>query len=227
MNKKILYINGDSWLAHDRMSEFLLLEQYTIFNDYIYINHSIPGDSNYSIINRTIKNVNELKKAGFDPYVIVGLSEVGRGFHKEASWLLPDKSKNNHLNEYFESLLKFEVNFLKENLADTPNYICSSWTTGVTNKNFADFILPDSHELPKAYAIMSYNIEWFVKRKKLFNLTKESIIEVIENSEKYKEKIMSTGLVDETIHLDRSKESDDIYLRFFEHALNHININNI
>ena len=226
MNKKILYINGDSWLAHDRMSEFLL-EHYTIFDDYIYINHSIPGDSNYNIINRTIKNVNELKKQGFDPYVIVGLSEVGRGFHKEVSWLLPEKSKNNHLNEYFESLLKFEVNFLKENLADTPNYICSSWTTGVTNKNFADFILPDSHELPKAYAMMSYNIEWFVKRKKLFNLTKESIIEVIENSEKYKEKIMSTGLVDETIHLDQSKESYDIYLQFFEHALNHININNI
>ena len=116
MNKKILYINGDSWLAHDRMSKFQL-DEYTIFDDYIYINHSIPGDSNYNIINRTIKNVNELKKAGFDPCVIVGLSEVGRGFHKEASWLLPDKSKNNHLNEYFESLLKFEVNFLKATIS--------------------------------------------------------------------------------------------------------------
>jgi len=230
MSKKVLYIDGDSWLTAPGVIHFLD-ENYEQFKDFLVINSSVYANSNYDIINRTIRNVQSLKELGITPWVLVGLSETGRGLEKECKWHLPDRGKDIDLNEYLKSLLEFEVNMLNTKLEDCPRYICSAWTKGVTgNKNFLDFIDPkNANNYPPAYIIWPYRIEWFVKRRKLFGLTKDSIATAIENSEQYQNMCISTGVVDETMHLKDYNSvrlgwepyaTTEIYRNFFTHALN-------
>jgi len=229
MSKQVLYIDGDSWLTAPGIIHFLD-SNYKLFDDFLVINASVYANSNYDIINRTIRNVQALKELNIKPWVLVGLSEVGRGLHEECKWQLPDKAQDVDLNDYLRSLLEFEVNILNTQLGDCPRYICSAWTTGVTgNKNFIDFIDPaNASSYPQAYIIWPDRIKWYVSRRKLFRLTKDSIATAIENSSQYRDRCLNTGVVDETMHLKDYNSvrlgwepyaTTEIYKDFFTHAL--------
>tara|TARA_R100000008_G_scaffold85749_1_gene76515 strand:+ start:663 stop:1286 length:624 start_codon:yes stop_codon:yes gene_type:complete len=203
-----------------------------MFEDCLIINHAVPGDNNHDIIQRTIKNVDAIKKLGCVPHVIVGLSEVGRGSGAELKLCPPDHKTEKTLNEYLKSLLKEEVNILNKALSDCPRYICSAWTTGVTNnKNIIDFITNDYKQYPDAFLLLGKYIEWFGKHRERLGITKQSLIDSINNSEVYIKKLLETNFVDESIHvknvnslqMDEQKNiTTDIYYNFFTHVLDNM-----
>jgi len=223
---KVLYIDGDSWLQVPRIIKFLE-QHYGMFKNWLVINNAVPGDNNHDIIQRTIKNVEAIKQLGHTPYVIVGLTEVGRGKNKELKLCPPDHKTKKELNEYLKRLLKEEVNILNKALQDCPNYICSAWTSGVTgNKNIVDFIVHE--ELPEVPLLLGKYIEWFGKHKEKLGISQQSLIDAIDNSETYIKKLLQTNLVDESLHpnhinslqMDEPKNpTTEVYYKFFNHAL--------
>lgn len=230
MSKQILYIDGDSWLMVQNVLQFLD-ENYGTFKDFIIVNASVMANSNYDIVTRTIHNIRALRELGISPWVLVGLTEVGRGYSREAQWCLP-QGDTVDINEYLKKLLLHTHTMLEQELQDCPHYICSAWTTGVTDtKGIIEFAVDDYNTYPVCYSLLKQNIQWYVDRKDLFRLTKDSISTLIENSHEYQMRCASSGLLDNDIHLKdhasirmtwKPNSTTDAYKRFFEHAIDHM-----
>lgn len=224
---KILYIDGDSWLQVPRVIKSLE-KHYGMFKNWLVINQAVPGDSNNDIIDRTAKNIDKLKKFGHKPHVIIGLSEVGRGRNKELVLCPPDAKKEKTLDDYLKQLLTAEVNLLNKVLQDCPSYVCSAWTTGINqNKNIVDFII-EKENLPEVFMLQGKHIEWFGKHKNQLGISQKSLLDAVQNSESYIQKLLQTNLVDDSLHIknihslqtDQGKNSTtEIYYNFFSHAL--------
>ena len=74
-------------------------------------------------------------------------------------------------------------------------------------------------------------IEWFGKHRERLGITKQSLIDSINNSEVYIKKLLETNFVDESIHvknvnslqMDEQKNiTTDIYYNFFTHVLDNM-----
>ena len=218
--KKILYINGDSWLSHyvPRVTN----ADCDLFKDMFVINHSVPGQGNINIIKRTLVALAELKKYNIKPFVCIGLTEVGRDFLEE--FKLGEPHPN--LTTYLNNVLTAEINILKSGLDEYQHYICSSWTSwtssvtlsSIKNKSLIDFIEQDFDDLSPVYTISNGIYNWLNDRAKILKFDKLSFIEAVENKQTFEQALLSNPYINSTLHLDQ-RTSDIVYERFFTHVL--------
>jgi hypothetical protein len=210
-NVQFLYINGDSWLSHfvDRV-----IHTHPLFNNIFVINQSVPGCGNMSIINRTCSALANLKKYNIKPWVLVGLSEVGRDSEDEFKLVRPIEN----LTEYLKSISLAQFNILKTELAEYQHYICSAWTFNpVETKSIIDFIDEDFSNIKPVYAVSNGIYSWINDRKHILKINKSSFVEAVENKQIFESLLLSNPYIDQTLHLDKS--TDLIFERFFNHVL--------
>ena len=213
--KQFLYINGDSWLIH--FAARIANIQHPLFKDIFIINHSIPGDGNINIINRTKQALADLRKVNIEPWVCLGLSEVGREPLPEFSLVSPNAT--NDIGKYLELVAKAELQLAKEALKDYNYYICNSWVSNCNNtKSIIDFIEQDFTSVNSCYTVANEIYNWLADRQQVFKFTKTSFIEVIENKKKFEQLLLTNQYVSPTLHLDRTT-SDQIFQQFFYHVL--------
>jgi hypothetical protein len=215
--KKVLYINGDSWLSHyvTRVTN----ADCNLFKDIFVINHSVPGQGNINIIKRTLVALAELKKYNIKPFVCIGLSEVGRDLLEEFKL----GKSNPDLTTYLNSVLTAEINILKSELGDYQHYICSAWTSSVTlssmkNKSLIDFIEQDFDNLSPVYTVGNGIYNWLNDRSKILKFNKLSFIEAVENKQAFEQALLNNPYIDSTLHLGQHT-CDIVYERFFTHVL--------
>lgn len=148
--KKVLYINGDSWLG-SRVNR-IVCNNHPMFKDFFVINQAVPGNGNIEIINNTRTALKELKLHGIKPIVCVGLSEVGRNFKEEVK-LVP---KQENLTEYLKSILLKEFEILKNELEDYQSYLFTGWTHNpIGTKSIIDFIEEDFTKFNPVYTLQN------------------------------------------------------------------------
>lgn len=208
---QFLYINGDSWLSHfvDRV-----IHTHPLFKDIFVINQSVPGCGNMSIINRTRTALAELKKHNIVPWVLVGLSEVGRDFEEEFKLARPREN----LTEYLKSISQAQIDILKTDLADYQHYICSAWTFGTAGtKSIVDFIEEDFSGINPVYTISNGVYSWINDRQHILKISKFSFVEAVENKQIFESLLLSNTYIDQTLHLKKS--TDIVFERFFDHVL--------
>jgi len=212
--KNVLYINGDSWLAH--YTNRATSSDNPLFKNFLVINHSVPGASNIDIIRRTRVAINHFKKQGIDPLICIGLSEAGRGSVEEISLLKPNTSD---LTTYLGNLLSKQFDILKQDLADYQTYLCTAWVNNpVGTKSIIDFIDLDFNKIPPVYTVSNGIYHWLSDRLALLKISKESLIDAVDNKRIFESALLGNPFISDDLHLDK-KTSDMIYDRFFSHVL--------
>jgi hypothetical protein len=213
--KKVLYINGDSWLASS--ANRVVCNNHPLFKNFFVINQAVPGSGNMEIINNTRSALSELKLRGINPVVCVGLSEVGRNFKDEIK-LVPKKE---NLTEYLESILIKQFEILQHDLVGYQSYLFTGWTHNpLKTKSIIDFIDQDFIVFDPVYTV----------RNKIYNLldhlsfvSKISFVEAVEAKQKFESALLNNKYVNDTLHLDWGT-SDLVFEKFFTHVLSTVNI---
>lgn len=213
MKKEFFYINGDSWLAH--FASRVANSDHPLFKDKFVINHSIPGSSNLSIIQRTDQALQDLASEGIYPQVCVGLAPVGRDLEHEFKLVAPKEN----LSEYLEDILVKEIDMIERVLNNYKHYVCTSWSTNpIGTRSLIDFIGQDWTNFGPVYVTSNGVYQWLNDRRKILKFSQESFIQAAENKQKFEEALLSNRYIDPTLHLNKST-SDEVYEKFFKHVL--------
>jgi hypothetical protein len=220
--KQFLYINGDSWLGH--FTSRVANNQHPLFENMFVINHSISGDGNISIINRTEQALFDLKKIGIIPWVCIGLSEIGRNDVSEFELVRP--SVTDDVNKYLQMVAQAEIQLANNVLKDYNSYICNTWVSNTNGaKSIIDFIEQDFSTVNPCYTVSNNIYTWLTDRNHIFKFTKSSFVGAIENKQEFEQLLLANQHVNETLHLNKTT-SDLIYQSFFQHVLSQLKINN-
>jgi hypothetical protein len=214
--KQYFYINGDSWLSLN--AQCITNSDNPLFKDIFVINHSVPGSSNMSIINRTKDALAELKIHGINPMVCIGLSEVGRDLQNECALSRPQEN----LTEYLKSIMLQQMSMLDSILVGYKHYICTAWVTNPrSTKTVVDFIPEDFSDLKPVYTVGNGSYRWLDDRQNVLKFTKESFVDAVECKQIFEKRLLASKYIDNLLHLDMH-HSNEINQKFFSHVLSTI-----
>ena len=208
--KKVLYINGDSWLV-GRINR-IICYNHNMFKDWFVINQAVPGAGNLEIISNTQAALAELKLHGIMPVVCVGLTEVGRNFKEEIK-MVP---KQENLTEYLRSILLKEFDLLKDILADYQSYVFTGWTHNpIGTKSIIDFVEQDFSQFKPVYTVQNRIYKLF---DRLSFIDRASFVEAVDNKQLFESALLNNKYINDTLHLEWGT-SDQVYEDFFSHIL--------
>lgn len=217
--KQFLYLNGDSWFHR---SSKITNGQNPLFENIFIINHSIPGDGNINIINRTKSALEDLKKINIKPWVCLGLSEVGRNFTSEFALVSPKVT--NDIGKYLELVAAAELKLAQSVLKDYNSYICNAWVSNYNNaKSIIDFIDQDFKSVDMCYTVGNGVYNWLGDRQDIFKFTKSSFVSTIENKQKFEQLLLNNRYIDDSLHLAQAT-AEQPYQKFFTHAITHLKL---
>lgn len=193
VHNDVLYFNGDSWTLP------IFIDEYLKSKNVNFINKSVGGQGNLTILQKTKKDLEELKQQNIFPKVCISLSEVGRNLIEEFKLVRPTKQD---LDVYLKLILLKEINMLDEILTDYNSYITVGWTSNpLDNKSIIDFINFDKEGI-ETWVISNGILSWLSDRQKIFQFSKESFIHTVEKKQQWEKRLLDNQYVDETLHID-------------------------
>jgi hypothetical protein len=203
----LLYINGDSWTISKYVDDYLKSKNIE------FVNKSVGGSSNLSIIQRTKLDLDLLKEQNIFPYVCISLSEVGRDLANEFSLVKPT---GRDLDAYLKSVLLKEIEMLEEMLNGYQSYITLGWTSNpLSTKSIIDFIGVDLNNI-EAYTISNGTYNWLSDRQQIFKFSKKSFISTVEKKQSWEKALLANQFIDESLHIN-PKKMDPV-----EHWIDHV-----
>lgn len=206
----ILYINGDSWTIPEYVDGYFKIKNIN------FINKSVGGQGNLTIIQKTKNDLEELKQQNIFPKVCISLSEVGRDFIDEFKLVHPS---GQDLDVYLKTVLLKEIDMLGKILDGYDSYVTVGWTSNpLSNKSIIDFIDFNYNGI-EAWTVSNGIYNWLADRREIFKFSKESFINTVEKKQQWESRLLDNQFIDNTLHIEPTK-MEPVKL-WIDHVLDH------
>ena len=204
-SKKILYVNGCSWLHNNTAQRALL----NFFPEHLIINRAIGGQGNNMIIDLLEKDISLLTHCPFETSYLIMFSEVGRNY-KDLNEIDPKTYTSSHT--YFEDILKLQYKKTIKILEKEKYYISTSFVNNCFNSNKNILSYCEKTKLSKpitpVYNFSTGIYEW-MKSKKIYKFNFNQDLKILEENKQWFE---NHRYVDNTLHPNSYKPYEDFLL---------------
>ena len=192
-NKKIFYAVGDSWLFNNYFARTVLNK----YNDYLFINRSVPGISNSLMLDNIKKDLPLLSNTDAEVVILVCFSEVGRSI-KDFSF--SDPKLFSSTQDFFGDILHRQFDQTHHMLKKHKHFLTTAFVSNNYNENSSiiDHCRPTVEKPNDVFTVYSNGIfEYLKERKSIF---KFNFIEDIEKSLKLKNYLQTCLDTDISLH---------------------------